>query len=273
MDPILLIALVFVGIFAGIAGALFGIGGGMILVPVLTIVFGLTAKDAVAISLVGIVATSVGASSVYVRKGTSNVRLGLFMEITTVLGAIIGVYIAIYISNLALTIVFSLVLVYSGYRMIANPEKKTEPSREPGKYHMSYYDDVEESYIGYNVENLGKGAVVSTAAGVIASMTGMGGGTIKVPIMNMYMEVPMKVATATSNYMIGITAFAGAILYFVLGEINLAFAGAISVGGFLGSMIGTKISTYVDGKALRKYFAVLLFIVAVIMVLNAGGVL
>lgn len=273
MDPVLLIALILVGMFAGVMGALFGVGGGMIIVPILTILFGMAAKDAAAISLVGIVATSVGASSVYVGKGISNVKLGLFMEITTVFGAIVGVFIAIYISNLALTVVFSLVLVYSGYRMLGNSGKDVKLTKEPGKYHMSYYDEAEKAYVGYNVRNLGKGAAISTVAGVIASMTGMGGGTIKVPVMNMYMDVPMKVAAATSNYMIGITAFAGAILYFIMGEINLVFAGSIAVGGFVGSMIGTKISAHIDGKSLRKYFAVLLFFVAAVMILNVGGYL
>jgi uncharacterized membrane protein YfcA len=273
MDPVLLIALVFVGLFAGIMGALFGIGGGMIIVPILTIGLGMAAKDAAAISLVGIVATSVGASSVYVGRGISNIRLGLFLEIGTVIGAIVGVFIAIYISNFVLTIVFSAVTVYAGYRMLAEPEKKVMPTDDQGKYNMKYFDETDKKYVGYNVRNLGKGAAISSVAGVIASMTGMGGGTIKVPVMNMYMGVPMKVATATSNYMIGITAFAGAILYFILGEIDLMFAGTVAVGGFIGSMIGTRISPHIDGKALRKYFAVLLFIVAVIMVLNAGGCL
>ncbi len=271
MEPVLMIALILVGILAGVMGALFGVGGGMVIVPILTIGFGLAAKDAVAISLVGIVATSVGASSVYVGKGISNVKLGLFMEVTTVFGAIVGVFIAMYVSNLAMTVVFSIVLVYSGYRMIVNSGKDVELTKEPGKYHMSYYDETEKAYVGYNIHNLGKGAAISTVAGVIASMTGMGGGTIKVPVMNMYMDVPMKVATATSNYMIGITAFAGAILYFVMGEVDLMFAGSVAVGGFVGSMLGTRISAHINGKSLRKYFAVLLFVVAAIMLLNAGG--
>lgn len=269
----MLIALLLVGLFSGTMGAIFGIGGGMIIVPILTIGFGMATKDAAAISLVGIVATSVGASSVYVGRGISNIRLGLFMEITTVLGAIIGVFIAIYISDFLLMTVFSLVVIYSGYRMMTEPEKEVKPTEEQGKYYMKYYDEVRGTYSGYNVHNLGKGAAVSTVAGVIASMTGMGGGTIKVPVMNVYMGVPMKVAAATSNYMIGITAFAGAILYFVLGEVNLLFAGTIAVGGFVGSMIGTKISPLVDGRSLRKYFAVLLFVIAAVMILKAGGYL
>ncbi len=273
MDPILLISLMLVGIIAGVMGALFGIGGGMIIVPILTILFGLAAKEAVAISLVGIVATSVGASSVYVKKRVSNIHLGLLLEVTTVFGAILGVFIASYLSNFAMTAIFSIVLTFTAIRMIADPKRTIEPSKEPGAYRFTYYDEVKETDIRYDIQNAEKGVAMCTLAGVISSMTGMGGGAIKVPIMNMYMGVPMKAATATSNYMIGITAFVGAILYFIMGEISLTFAGAVAVGGFVGSMIGTKISSYIDGKSLRKYFSILLFFISAIMLLNAGGYL
>ena len=273
MDPILLISLMLVGLIAGVMGALFGIGGGMIIVPILTILFGLAAKEAVAISLVGIVATSVGASSVYVKKRVSNIHLGLLLEVTTVFGAILGVFIASYLSNFAMTAIFSIVLIFTAIKMIADPKRTIEPSKEPGAYRFTYYDEVKEKDIRYDIQNAEKGVAMCTLAGVISSMTGMGGGAIKVPIMNMYMGVPMKAATATSNYMIGITAFVGAILYFIMGEISLTFAGAVAVGGFVGSMIGTKVSSYIDGKSLRKYFSILLFFISAIMLLNAGGYL
>ncbi len=271
MDPVLITSLMLVGILAGVMGAIFGIGGGIIIVPILTIIYGLATKDAAAISLVGIVATSVGASSVYIKKRVTNIRLGLFLEITTVVGAIIGVLIASYISNLALTVVFAIVLVISGYRMISDPERSIEPVEGEGRRISEYYDEVSDKTIKYEVKNLGTGAATSTVAGVIASMTGMGGGTIKIPIMNMHMGVPMKVATATSNYMISITAFTGAILYFLMGDVDLMFAGAVAVGGFVGSIIGTRLSSYIDGRPLKKYFSLLLFIIAVIMVLDVGG--
>lgn len=271
MVPELLFSLILVGILAGVMGALFGIGGGMIIVPILTIFYGLAAKDAAAISLVGIVATSVGASAVYVNKGISNIRLGLYLEITTVIGAIAGVILATFISNTALTVIFSIVLVYSGIRMMLNPELVVEPKDCNGKYCFTYHDEVQNKNVGYEVQNIKSGAAMSTIAGAVASMTGMGGGTIKVPIMNMHMHVPMKAATATSNYMIGITAFAGAVLYFVIGDISLTYAGAIAVGGFVGSMIGTKITAYVDGRSIRKYFSILLFFIAAVMIMKVGG--
>ena len=273
MDPILLISLMLVGLIAGVMGAIFGIGGGMIIVPILTILFGLAAKEAVAISLVGIVATSVGASSVYVKKRVSNIHLGLLLEVTTVFGAILGVFVASYLSNFAMTAIFSIVLIFTAIKMITDPKRIIEPSEEPGTYRFTYYDEVKEKDMRYDIQNAEKGIAMCTLAGVVSSMTGMGGGSIKVPIMNMYMGVPMKAATATSNYMIGITAFVGAILYFMMGEVSLTFAGAVAVGGFVGSMIGTKVSSYIDGKSLRKYFSILLFFISAIMLLNAGGYL
>ncbi|MDD2410920.1 MAG: sulfite exporter TauE/SafE family protein [Candidatus Methanomethylophilaceae archaeon] len=271
MGPELLFSLILVGVLAGVTGALFGIGGGMLIVPILVIFYGLAAKDAAAISLVGIVATSVGASAVYVDKGISNIRLGLFLEITTVIGAIAGVVAATYISNAALTVIFSLVLVYSGAKMIFNPELAVEPGDCSGKRCFTYYDDVQKKDVGYQIRNTKSGAAMCTVAGVLASMTGIGGGAIKVPIMNLHMHVPIKAAAATSNYMIGITAFAGAVLYFAMGDISLTFAGAVAVGGFIGSMIGTKITSHVDGKSLKRYFSVLLFFIATVMMMDAGG--
>lgn len=271
MGPELLFSLILVGALAGVMGALFGIGGGMIIVPMLIIFYGLTAKDAAAISLVGIVATSVGASAVYVKKRISNIRLGLYLEITTVIGAIAGVAVATYISDTALTVMFSLVMIYSGTRMIFNPELVVEPGECSGKYCFTYYDEIQKKDLGYEIQNVKSGAAMCTVAGLVASMTGLGGGAIKVPIMNLHMHVPMKAATATSNYMIGITAFTGAVLYFAMGDISLVFAGAVAVGGFLGSMAGTKIASYVNGKSLRRYFSVLIFFIAAIMMMDAGG--
>ncbi|MGI5964711.1 MAG: sulfite exporter TauE/SafE family protein [Candidatus Methanomethylophilaceae archaeon] len=271
MDPILILSLVLTGALAGILGALFGIGGGMIIVPILTIFFGMGARDAAAVSLVGIVATSVGASSVFVRKRLSNIRLGLYLETTTVAGAVIGAIIAGYLGDTVLLVIFSIVLIYSGIRMILNPERIIEPEDASVEHAFSYYDENEKKEIGYEVQNMRSGAAMCTLAGLVSSMTGVGGGSIKVPIMNLHMHIPMRAATATSNYMIGITAFAGAIIFFVTGALDLHFAGAVSAGGFLGSMIGTVLSAKTNSRHLRKYFSVLLFFISAIILLRAGG--
>ncbi len=271
MEPVLFLSLILVGALAGILGALFGIGGGMIIVPILTIFFGIGAKDAAAISLVGIVATSVGASSVFVHTRLSNVRLGLYLELTAVVGAIMGAIIAGYLEDAVLLVIFSIVLIYSGIRMILNPERIVEPGDATADHAFSYYDETEKKEIGYEVQNMKSGAAMCTVAGLVSSMTGVGGGSIKVPIMNLHMHVPIRAAAATSNYMIGITAFAGAIIFFVTGALDLQYAGAISVGGFLGSMIGTAVASKTNSRHLRKYFSVLLFFISAVLLLRTGG--
>jgi uncharacterized membrane protein YfcA len=273
MDPILIVELLVVGIGAGTLGALFGIGGGIIFVPVLTVLFGLTASEAVAVSLIGIIAASTGAASQYVGSGLSNVRLGLLLETTTTIGAMAGAVAAAYVENWILLVIFAIVMVYSGISMIVVKERGTEQIEGDDKNTFSYNDPKSGEEKRYRVGNLASGAAVCTAAGAMSSMTGVGGGTIKVPLMNLHMHVPIKVASATSNYMIGITAFSGAVIYFLHGDLLLDYAAAIAIGAFIGSLIGARISKYLNASAMKKYFSVLLFIMSFIVLLNAGGYL
>jgi len=273
MEPVLIIALIAVGIGAGAIGALFGIGGGIIFIPVLTILFGLAASEAVAVSLVGIVATSTGAASFYVKNGIANIRLGLLLEITTSVGAMAGAMFAVYAANWILLCVFGCVLIYSAASMILRKERVVEHSEEGGAMSFSYTDSKDLTVKGYEVKNVKSGLLACTVAGVLSSLTGVGGGTIKIPLMNIHMHVPIKVASATSSYMIGITAFSGAIIYFIHGNLLLDYAAAIAVGAFLGSIIGTRASKMLDAGPMRKYFSILLFAISIIIFLEAGGVL
>lgn len=274
MDPITLIALLAVGGSAGFLGAMFGLGGGFIFVPVLMLVFDLAPAEAAAVSLVGIIAGSVGASTVFVDKGLSNVRLGLLMEITTAAGAIIGAFVATLLQDWILMVIFSIVVFYSGIRMILNPERIVEPSEEnPGPLSFEYKDESMDETIRYEPQHVKGGMALCTAAGMISSMTGVGGGAVKVPLMNIYMHVPIKAASATSSYMIGITAFSGAITYFLGGQLLLGFAAAVALGAFMGSVIGTGVARKINAKHLKKYFSILLFVVATLVLLQAGGIL
>lgn len=263
MDPLIIVGMMLFGVLAGTLGLMFGLGGGIILVPVLTIIYGLTATEAAAVSLVGILAASAGGSAKLIRKRASNIKLGLLLEIPTALGAILGAFIAIYIDETWLLVLFGMIMIYSGFRMIKGNGNSGTDGRS----------DKEDAIEDYDIENVPSGMAVCGFAGAIASMTGVGGGMIKVPLMNVHMGVPMKAATATSNYMIGITAFSGAIVYFIGGEIILVYAAAVAVGAFIGSYIGLWISSFFDGRALRKYFSVVAFAMAVFVLLKAGGVL
>lgn len=274
MDPIILTALILVGLGAGVLGALFGLGGGIIFVPVLMLVFGLAPTEAVAISLIGIVAGSVGASTVFVDRGLSNVRLGLLLEITTAAGAIVGAIVATYLEAWVLMVLFAIIVYVSGYRMLRNPEKIVQPSEgSGGRFDFRYSDEATGESVDYQVQNVKGGMALCTVAGMISSMTGVGGGMVKVPLMNIYMHVPMKAASATSSYMIGITAFSGAMTYFLGGQVLLTYAAGIAIGAFLGSLAGTAITRKVNAKHLRKYFSVVVFVMATLVLLQAVGIL
>ena len=268
-----MLGLLAVGIGAGILGTLFGVGGGIIFIPVLTILYGLTASEAVAVSLVGIIAASTGAASYYVKNEVTNVRLGLLMEITTSIGAMAGAMIAIYLENWILLCIFGIVLVYSAMTMISKPEKVIPSTDGDGALGFEYVDIKTGGEKNYSVENINSGLLMCTAAGAMSSMTGVGGGTIKVPLMNVHMHVPMKISSATSSYMIGITAFSGAIIYFLNGDLLLDYAACIAVGAFLGSLAGTRLLKIIDTGHMRRYFSILLIAISIIIFLRAGGIL
>ena len=274
MDPVILIGLLVMGAGAGLLGAVFGLGGGIIYVPLLMLLFGQSPNEAVAVSLIGIVAGSVGASTVFVDKGLSNVRLGLLLEITTALGAIVGAVVATLLEDWILMVLFSIIVIYSAIRMVLNPEKTIKPADgAEGPFAFEYTDPQKGEHIEYEVQNVKGGMALCTAAGMISSMTGVGGGAIKVPLMNIHMHVPMKAASSTSSYMIGITAFSGAITYFFAGEVMLAYAACVAIGAFVGSLVGARYARKVPAKHLRKYFSIVLFFMAALVLLQAGGIL
>lgn len=272
MDPALLMILLLIAVGAGIIGALFGLGGGIVFIPVLTILFGLDATTAAAASLVGIVATSTGSATGYVKKGLTNIRLGMMMEITTTIGAVVGAIVATYLENWILLVIFSCVMLYSGFKMAVSPEKKIEGTVSDGPLSFTYSDPASGAVDQpYRVERAKSGMVLCTIAGAVSSMTGVGGGAIKVPLMNIHMKIPVKVASATSSYMIGITAFSGAIVYFIQGAIDYQVAAAVAVGAYVGAVIGTRLSSKINAKSLKRYMSVVFFAIAITMFLKAGG--
>lgn len=270
MEPIILLSLILVGLLAGVVGSLFGIGGGIFIVPILTIVYHLDASTAIPVSLVAIVATSVGGTVFYLDKKVTNVRLGILFEITTALGAVIGALMAGFAQEWILLGLFSVVLVLSSVKMIL--DKKKETICNPDGEH-SYVDLKTGETYRYDVKNVKSGMCGFVLAGILSSMTGVGGGVIKVPIMNLHMNIPIKAATATSNYMVGITAFSGAIMYFIAGTVDLEIAAFVAIGTFAGAMIGSKLSGKIDTQSLKKYFAILILAIAALTVLRAGGIL
>jgi uncharacterized membrane protein YfcA len=273
MDLFLALGIMLAALFAGLIGSLFGIGGGIIIIPALTILFGLPLKEVIGASLIGVIASSTGAASRYVSEGIVNIRLGMMMEPATTIGSVVGAFLAIYLDQYILAAVFALVLIYSAYYMVKRPEVTVHPDGICYEYVSGRFNDpVSCQEVCYSVRNLPRGLLASFGAGNMSGMLGIGGGIVKVPAMNVWMGVPMRAATATSNFMIGVTALAGAAVFYVNGLISPVLAATVAIGAFAGATIGPRISKRTAGNTLRRYFAVLLIAIAIIMLLKAAGV-
>lgn len=277
------------GIFAGWLGAIIGIGGGIIIVPTLVLAFGFDIRIAVATSLVAVVATSTAAGSAYVGKGTANMRLGMTLEVATTIGGIIGGLIAVLISPSLLSGLFAVLMVLTAFLVgrrrdpapeIApvgpDPATVGDPDprgwEEPGTLAGAFYDDHLGELVTYRAERITLGGVVSLFAGTVSGMLGVGGGFIKVPAMSEGMRVPIKVAAATSNFMIGVTAIASLFVYFARGYVHPYTVVPVALGVVLGATVGAAVSARVHPGVLRRILVVILILVAVQMGLSALGV-
>ena len=248
------------GAAAGLFGSLLGLGGGVLIVPLLTLGFGLPLREAVGVSLVSVIMTSSAAAGVYLERHVANLRLGMNLELFTALGALVGGSVAFLLDERLLALLFSVLLAYIAITMIRRRQgPEPEPTGEEG------------AADGYVVRNMGKGVVGATFAGVVSALLGIGGGIIKVPLMHLTMGVPLRVATATSNLMIGITAAASAVIYLLRGEIDPYVAAPTAIGVFLGATLGSRIAPRIDLRYLRALFVVVLIYTASQMFLKAVG--
>jgi uncharacterized membrane protein YfcA len=235
------------GAAAGVFGSLLGLGGGVLIVPLLTLVFGLELREAVGVSLVSVIMTSSVAAGVYLERHTADRRLGMRLELFTAIGALIGGSIAFLLSERLLALLFAGLLIYVAVSML-RARTPAAPAGPPGEPET------------YEVRNMRLGVVGATGAGVLSALLGVGGGIVKVPLMHLGMGVPLRVATATSNLMVGITAAASAVIYVIHGGVDPYVAGPTVIGVFLGASIGSRISHRVDVRVLRFLFvAVLLY--------------
>jgi len=276
--------LLVLGVFAGFLGAIVGIGGGIVIVPVLVLGFGIDIRIAVATSLVAVVATSTAAGSAYVGSGLSNMRLGMTLEIATTLGGITGGLIAVLISPSALSAIFAVMMVVTAVltmRQVEHShhvEQVDESSEtatgweEPGTLRGAYYDAGRAALVHYRAQRLRVGSSVSFLAGTVSGLLGVGGGFLKVPAMTLGMRVPIKVAAATSNFMIGVTAIASLFVYFARGYVHPLTAAPVALGVVGGAMIGTIAASRVSPRALQQILVAVLLVVAVQMALKAVGV-
>jgi uncharacterized membrane protein YfcA len=260
------------GVAAGAFGSLLGLGGGVLIVPLLTFGFGLPLREAVGVSLVCVIMTSSAAAGVYLERHVANLRLGMTLELFTAFGALVGGSIAFLLDERLISLLFAGLLGYVAVTMIrarvpAPQETVALPS--PSDLHAAPATVLDRlSGDGYRVRNLGRGMVGATGAGVASALLGIGGGIIKVPLMHLSMGVPLRVATATSNLMIGITAAASTVIYVIHGGIDPYVAGPTAIGVFLGATAGSRLGHRVDMGLLRILFVIVLAYTAIQMLLR-----
>jgi uncharacterized membrane protein YfcA len=267
-------ALVWMGSFvAGLLGSMTGLGGGVVLVPLLTLYFKVDIRYAIGASLVSVIATSSGAAAAYVKEGFSNIRIGMFLEIATTLGALAGAFLAAMVPATALAVIFGVMLLYSAYlsrKPRSQLERNLPPDRLATRLRMNgSFPDVEFGTRSYNVQNVPAGFSLMFGAGALSGLLGIGSGAVKVLAMDQAMKIPFKVSTTTSNFMIGVTAAASAGVYLGRGYIDPALAMPVMLGVLAGSMLGTRILIRTETKRLRLVFSAVIFVLGLEMFYKA----
>jgi uncharacterized protein len=265
--------LFFGAIFGGLLGSLTGLGGGVVIIPLLTLGFGVDMRFAVGTALVTSIATSSGAAAAYIREGITNTRIGMFLEIATTTGAVGGAMVAMYLPTHIIALIFSAILIFSAAMTIRKRNTAVDyaaPGDKLGvtlKLNGSYPS--EKGTINYNVHNVLGGYSLMTVAGVLSGLLGIGSGALKVLAMDTMMKIPFKVSTTTSNFMVGVTAAASAVIYLQRGYIDPGLAMPIVPGVLIGAFFGSKILVKAKVKTLRKVFSVVITLLALQMIYNA----
>lgn len=266
-----------ISILAGIVGSVLGLGGGIIVTPALTLLFGVSIEHAIGASIISVIATSSGSAIAYIRDRITNLRVGMFLEIATTVGAITGAFIGGLIAPNLLYIIFGLLLVYSAVNMIKRKKggQQEQVSMHPAaaklKLGGSYYDKAAQEQISYNVGNVYGGFGVMYGAGIVSGLLGIGSGSFKVMAMDVFMKLPLKVSTATSNFMMGVTAAASAGVYLLRGDIDPHIAGPVALGVLAGATIGAQIMQRMKSKTIRMLFIPVLLYVAFQMIYEGVG--
>jgi hypothetical protein len=277
-DLVFLVTVCLSSAAAGVLGALLGLGGGILLVPILTLFFGVSLPYAMGASIVSVIATSCGAAAGHVRSGLANVRVGLFLALDTVAGALIGASLVGVLPEALLEVLFGLALTYSAFTTVRqlNLEVPVEVDADPLALRFdlsgSYYDRLLQRDVAYRASRVRGGAMAMFVAGVLSGLLGIGSGAFKVLAMDYFMRLPMKVSTATSNFMIGITAAASAGVYFGRGDIHPVIATPVAVGVLIGSYAGTRLIANLRNATVRKLFLPVVLYLALSMLLRGFGV-
>jgi uncharacterized protein len=267
---------------AGLVGALLGLGGGIFLVPVMVVLFGVDAQTAIVASLVSVIATSSGSAASYVKEGLSDLRVAMFLEVATVMGGLVGALVSVTLlagRSQVLTLIFVPIVVIGAVLMYRTRAVDVRPHPPPDAWadrlnlHTRYFDAARNDWVSYRVTGTKPGLLVSGLAGIVSGLLGIGGGIFYVPGMNALMNVPFRVATATSNFMIGVTATAGALVYLLFGHLAVGLAAPVVIGVLAGSLTGARLHRTAPATTLKALFVPILALGAAVMLLRGLGVI
>jgi hypothetical protein len=272
-----LVILLLISIFAGVFGSIVGLGGGVVIIPALTLLLGVNVHFAIGASIVSIIGTSSGAASVYVKDKMTNLRVGMFLELATTSGAIAGAAVAAYVNSSALELIFGSILLVTlvptimkiGEDIPKNPELKGLSKRLSL---TGSYTEPDGSVVNYNATRPKTGLFGMVIAGMLSGLLGIGSGAFKVVSMDVAMKLPMKVSTTTSNFMIGVTAAASAGIYFARGDVNPLIVAPVALGILIGAALGARVLKRSRNPTIRKIFIVVLAVAAIEMILSAEGI-
>lgn len=274
MTPLLFVLATFAAAFsAGIIGSLLGLGGGIIVIPALTLLLHVDIRLAIGASIVSVIATSSGAAAAYVRERLTNLRVAMFLELGTTAGAISGAFIAGHIHPRWLFVLFGLVLGYSALAMLRHKgghrsSSDAGPLSERLNLSSSYFDEALGQEVPYVVHRPVTGLGLMYGAGIVSGLLGVGSGALKVPAMDLAMGLPIKVSSATSNFMIGVTAAASAGVYFSRGQVDPFIAAPVAIGVLSGALIGSRMLTRIENKLVRRLFVIALLVISLQMLVK-----
>jgi uncharacterized membrane protein YfcA len=256
-------------VLAGLLGALTGLGGGVVMVPALALLFKVDIRYAIGASLISVIATSSGSAVAYVREGLSNVRVGMFLEVATTLGALLGAYLTSRISTHSIAIIFGMVLLYSAYTALRHRAQDASPAQADA---LATRLKLNGTYAGpagcqpYSAQHVPLGFGIMFGAGALSGLLGIGSGAVKVLAMDHVMKLPFKVSTTTSNFMIGVTAAASAGVYLFRGYIDPRIAMPVMLGVLTGALIGSRILVRVHVSTLKIIFSLVIVVLGAEMI-------
>lgn len=271
MTTLVFVLILFAGAYcAGFVGSLTGLGGSVVIIPLMTLLLGVDIHYAIGTALVAVVATSTGSAAAYVKEGITNLRLGMLLEIASAIGAVIGALLITYFNPNIIAVVFGIVLIYSAVNSFRKKHehvlKQSSKMAETLKLNSSYPTKL--GPVEYGVKNVIGGFSMMGVAGMFSALLGIGSGALKVLAMDIIMKVPFKVSTTTSNFIMGVTAVASAIIYLQRGYIIPQMAMPVAIGVLLGAITGARILIRSDTTKLRIFFAIVIFFLAINMIIN-----